>query len=354
MADAGWKAQWIWAEEADAGMVLARTVFALKEEPQSAHLRITATSVYKLYVNGEYIARGPARCAPHNQSYDTFDVKNLLRQGSNSIAVRVHYQEGTVSHHLPGRGGLLAQLDVFKGDEPFTIATGNGWKLLPDPSWNPASPKMSRFHLELCDRVDLRKSPGNWTGVAFDDASWPAAKVLVRTVGWPGQQDDARATALTLPWIHLEKRDIPYLVERDIPATELIQAHPLDSAASGPKGLIRNMPLTGEVDDDYAEGCDVGGWFLLYDFGRVVNGLPILDIEGPAGTVVDVMCAPYIVDESFTANIVDSQLVDRITLSGERDQWEATYFKPARYMGILIRNADGPVKQNGAGSHERA
>ena len=70
-----WKAQWIWLpDDSDAEMLLARKVFRLPAAPDQALLSITATSVYQLFVNGEFICCGPARSAAHHQSFDVLDI----------------------------------------------------------------------------------------------------------------------------------------------------------------------------------------------------------------------------------------------------------------------------------------
>ncbi|GAI87756.1 unnamed protein product, partial [marine sediment metagenome] len=94
-----------------------------------------------------------------------------------------------------------------------------------------------------------------------------------------------------------------------------------------------------------------GTWLLLFDFGEVLNGMAKLDIEGAAGTMVDILYAPFVLDNQFTHKTVDSDFLDRLVLSGNRDIWEATYFKPIRYMGVVLRSGKMPVKIYAAGIH---
>ena len=82
------------------------------ELPQKAILKITATSHYKLYINGQYLLQGPARSAPHHQSFDQLEITPLLEKGINTIAVKVHYQDGQQSYHFQSRPGLLVQLNL--------------------------------------------------------------------------------------------------------------------------------------------------------------------------------------------------------------------------------------------------
>ena len=54
-----WKAQWIWlSKEEESHTMLSRKSFIMGELPQKAILKITATSQYKLYINGQYLIQG--------------------------------------------------------------------------------------------------------------------------------------------------------------------------------------------------------------------------------------------------------------------------------------------------------
>ncbi|MCK4921176.1 MAG: hypothetical protein KAS71_09020, partial [Bacteroidales bacterium] len=86
--DFNWKAQWIWMDSGkENDVMLARYSFDLEELSGRALLRITSSQLYILYINGNYVARGPARSAPHNQSYDILNVQDFLSEGINNISV---------------------------------------------------------------------------------------------------------------------------------------------------------------------------------------------------------------------------------------------------------------------------
>ncbi|MCP3891049.1 MAG: hypothetical protein GY702_19610 [Desulfobulbaceae bacterium] len=363
-----WEAQWIWLQEKmDADVMLARRTFSLSEVPQKAQVRITASSQYQLFVNGEYVCRGPARSAPHHQSFDILDITSMLRTGKNTLAVRVHYQEGKRSYHHNGRAGLLTQLDIKSNVQELSIITDSNWKVSPALSWDNEAPNINRFQQVVCDRVDFRKHIQDWYKSDFDDVEWANAKPLMRKAGWPAPQKNARANALTPPWTQLVPRDVPYLIESEEPAINLIQAEQIDSETNIPFksiniSLQKDKSITKSIKN-YLKGYkslvisaseDAKAWFLLFDFGELINGMPMLDIEGAAGTKIEILCAPFVVDHQFTHKVVDSDFRDQIILSGERDSWEATYFKPTRYLGILIQNKREPVKIHGIGLRKLA
>jgi len=347
-----WQAQWIWmAQDEASDMMLARRTFTLSTLPEQTQLSITASSRYELFVNGVYIGRGPARCAPHHQSFDRLDISQALRIGQNCLAVRVHYQREGVSFYNPSRAGLLVQLDGL----PDPIQSDATWRVAPDQSWHDGAPTMARFHLELCDRVDLRTQARGWTETGFDDSQWKSARVLKREIGWPSPQNNDRPTHLIPPWTTLVERDIPYLRESVIPAGAPVQVTSLHAPDLGSDWIdapvIPRIPVSrtagagGRIAANVSGQCQV----LVYDFGEVRNGRARLDIEAPAGTVVDVMAAPYLKDGDLLSPVVASTYVDRVVLSGQREQWEAFYWKPTRWLAVVFRHLSAPATVHSVG-----
>tara|TARA_R110002049_G_scaffold45604_2_gene132913 strand:+ start:15096 stop:17678 length:2583 start_codon:yes stop_codon:yes gene_type:complete len=356
-----WQAQWIWMpEKFETDVMLARRSFNFSNKPESAKLRISASSKYELYINGKYINQGPARSASHHQSFDILEVAPLLKPSKNTIAVRVHYQQGTTSYHHQGRAGLLVQLDTPEQ----SIISDAGWKVHPDLSWDSNSGLISRFQLVVNDKRDLNKKITDFESVNFDDTTWVNAQPLLRNSGWPSPKKNEKATTLTTPWTNLVPRDIPYLKEQTIQATRLIEGKEL--VIDDINKLV--IPLTKEVKKPIAKSFkkylnnktallipstnETNTSFLLFDFGRVINGMPKLVIEGVKNTEINIFTAPYIVDNTFTNQIVDSNYHDQILLSGKKDTWRAMYFKPSRYMAIAIKGNNSALKIHFAGIHQ--
>lgn len=362
-----WKAQWIWLEEKlEADVLLARRTFTCYQIPEKALLRITASSKYELYINGNYICQGPARSAPHHQSYDILKIASFLKKGKNTIAIRVHHQKGKQSYHLKGRAGLLAQLEV---ENQTLLYTNSEWKVHTDPSWDSNAPYISRFQKAVNDRVDLSKTLNGWNKPAFNDASWKNATALLRNTGWPAPKKTEKATTLTTPWTSLVPRDIPYLIEEDLKATNLIEAVLIDTPKQAGQVLPKNQwkltkTIAKEISKSYKTYKKKNGaivlpatdnsktWLLLFDYNAIKNGFPKFTMEGSKGTQVDILAAPFIVNTTFTHRIVDSNLQDRVLLSGDVDTWQATYFKPARYLAIAVKGNTKPVKISYLGIHQ--
>lgn len=357
-----WKAQWIWLpNDSAADMLLARKRFTLREVPERAFLSITATSRYQLYVNGKYVCCGPARSAAHHQSFDVLDISDSLRRGANALAIRVHFQRADVSYYGTSRAGLLAQLDYVSASQTLTLATDASWRVTADESWLSSSPRMARFHLEVCDRVDLRRSIRGWTDVEFDDSEWSHSQVLRREEGWPLPQPDDRPTHLIPPWTLFVPRDIPYLKESISTIRRLVYVGSIaesqaetnfrgDDWSEAPAiariAVPGNRPAVDREKGPFTIAANETGTcrVLVYDLGEVQNGRPYLDVIGPRGTVVDIMSAPYLLEQRLQSPIVASTYVDRIVLSGERERWEAFYWKPTRWLAVVFRYLPGEAQ----------
>jgi len=368
-----WKSNWIWHQSLEqADRVLFRKKVNFSSLPEEAILRITASSLYQLYINGQYVLRGPARSAPHHQSYDILDISSLLQIGENVIAVQVHHQANKKSYHHKARAGLLAQIDYTDKTGPAAVYSNSSWRALVDPSWDNNAPRINRFQRAVTDRVDLQKSIRQWQAVNFDDSQWTEAKSLLRNSGWPGSQKNAKARALTPPWTALLPRKLPYLVETNIKATTLISATEIDDFFQPRKNKrSKKVQLKQFIDPVINRGLEAyqkygkpihipaskdhnkhKTWLLVFDMGKIHNGMPSLDIEGIKGTEVEIISIPFMVDNQFTDRMVDSDLLDKVTLSGARDRWQAQYFKPGRYLGLVLQSGAVPVKIHAVGVHQ--
>ncbi|MDC3178960.1 alpha-L-rhamnosidase N-terminal domain-containing protein [Flavobacteriales bacterium] len=352
-----WKAKWIWLpEKMESDVMLARNSFNLKEKPAISKLRISASSKYELYINGKYVCQGPARSAPHHQSFDILDISSILQKGKNTIAARVHFQRGTKSYHLNGRAGLLVQLDT---DEKIII-TNENWKVHNDLSWDNNSKPMNRFQLVVNDNINLNDKIVGFETIDFNDSKWENAIPLKRNSGWPSPKLSEKATTLTTPWTNLVPRDIPYLKEKEIKAIKIIQAKLIESDDVDNTSLA----LDGYLDKYISKGLknyvnnnqpliipssQNKTWYLVFDFGEVINGKPKLVVEGEKNTEIHVLAAPYVIDQSFTHNIVASNYHDKIILSENKNKWQAMYFKPTRYLTLAIKGNTKNLKIQYAG-----
>lgn len=90
-----------------------RKALELSGQPKDSLVYITADARYILWVNGQFVGRGPVRCFPDRQAYDEYQFNPFLKQGINWIAVLVHQfgtSTGQYIHRM--RTGLILEGEI--------------------------------------------------------------------------------------------------------------------------------------------------------------------------------------------------------------------------------------------------
>ena len=214
-----WVAKWIWCEGEAVPQnfyLYCRKSFTLAGKASDATVEVTADSRYKLFVNGKFVGRGPARCDQRWEYYDTYDLRKFLHPGENVISAMVH-QYGAPSHsYTLGRGGFFLQGEVREGSaRSVRLDSNESWRLLPAPPWD-------RESVRTCVAVmwqeiyDARKEPRGWQEPKFDDSAWQRPVIL--------------GTPPVLPWENLVARDIPFLLDEVWSAASIVNSGIVDPA----------------------------------------------------------------------------------------------------------------------------
>ncbi|GAB4450203.1 MAG: hypothetical protein Kow0031_32650 [Anaerolineae bacterium] len=247
----------------------------LEAAPRQAALLISADSRYRLWVNGRFVARGPARAWPHAQAVDRLDVTAHLRPGPNTLAVEV-YQPG-YSHFAyvhRGAAGLLAGL-LLDGD--LALQTDTTWRVRRDPSCADRVPRVSIYGSGVEER-NLRQAD-DWPGTTYDDSSWDTPRIVAPAGGYP--------------WTGLRLRDIPFLAERDAPlalletrrgpAPAVLRTDPHRALREGWAAAAPDA-LRPDADGGFAVSLAAGeAAYWLLDLGRDYTVQGRADIEGAGG-----------------------------------------------------------------------
>ena len=224
--------------------VAFRKQFTLPTLPQTALLHLFADVRYLLWINGQYVTRGPARFNPKGPEYDSIPVTPYLKAGDNTLAVLVlaNASNGKMMHHAPG---LTARLEAATDT---VVGTDTSWKWSARTRYGPPEVEWGNVR----DRVDAGVEDGDWTLPGYDDTTWQAVAAV----------DGAQWGALT-------PRRIPLLRETPLPA-----------ALSDGQALP--MTLT-------------AGQNISFDVGRLAQAYTVLDLDADAGTTLTLTHAgiPY-------------------------------------------------------------
>ena len=181
----GWKAKWIEQgfneDSISRPTPLFRKEFKAAKKIQIATAYITAHGMYEGYINGKRI--GDFYLTPGWTSYNkrlqyqTYDVTDLLNQGSNVIAMALGsgwyrgYLAWDGNKNVYGKGvALLFQLDI-------TYTDGSKELILSDDSWKSTTGSITYSEIYNGEIIDARKQRTGWRNPGYDDTNWNGVKV---------------------------------------------------------------------------------------------------------------------------------------------------------------------------------
>jgi len=185
--DVKWTAQWIMhptAEPQAYAVVLFRKNFELSTKPEKFVIHLSADNHYRLFVNGQYVLRGPARGDISHWFYETIDIATLLQTGNNVIAAEV------VNWGPKRSFTIISQMTSFilQGDtdaEKMVNTSGGSWKCIQNQAYWPKIVQWMTdrstidFGLYVgnpTDSIRADKYPWGWAETDYDDTNWFPAK----------------------------------------------------------------------------------------------------------------------------------------------------------------------------------
>jgi len=137
-----------------------------------ATLRITADDYYKLYVNGAFVAMGPAAGTTDCTYYNVIDLSPYLVRGRNAIAVHTYYQGLVNRVWVSGdnRHGLWLELDadgrrVLESDTSFKVTRHGGYSAM----------GTAGYDTQFLECYDAGAREVGFERPDFDDADWASA-----------------------------------------------------------------------------------------------------------------------------------------------------------------------------------
>lgn len=243
-SESGIQSAMIWTSTIPDGKsenVAFRKTFDLDKISPSAVLQLFADSRYMLWINGQYVLRGPCRFNPKRPEYDVIDVQSFLKKGKNTLVVLAQNNgnavNGRIMKHVPGLTAILE----MSGKEIFR--TDNTWRtnektryVNSESSWN-----------TIPDVIDARIDKGDWILNDFDDTSWSFAKKI------DGNQ-----------WGNMFPREIPLPKETELTDLKKLPSEELLSAA---------LPV--EL---------TAGQELLVDFGQMAMAYTSMELDADEGS----------------------------------------------------------------------
>ncbi len=251
-----------------------RKDFTLAKVPKVAPLFITADQHYRLWINGRYVARGPARGYQASWPFDEIDVARYLQPGANWIAVEA-YNPGisTFQYIHQTAAGLL----VAARWGAFTLLSDGSWQARRSTAQRSETARLS-LQIDFQEHVDA----------AADDRAWITSPTPPS--GWGNDRKHYCGNGMEQvafsrpPWDAVEPRGIPQLAEGERPLARVV-SRTSGVCAAGWRGWENvSWPFVGEGRAATWSAADDGrqhdGWLEVE--------LPAADAEGFTATTIAV------------------------------------------------------------------
>ena len=344
------RARWIWAHGEGQGTDLYRILrlpFVVSESsPSDGALAVTADSRYILYVNGQQVGRGPARCVPWRQCLDHYDISGFVRPGRNLIAALVHHLgRGNGRYILRRPGFFLAGWAAGQ-----TLSTGEAdWEVWKPRCWD-GEPWPTNPHLGYNEDVAMDLFPEGWQ----DSEGGPAHCERL--------QPDVIQNAEEL-WPCFEARDIPQMAERPCVPVRIVAAGHLPASAQVGRSHLPDAPRepfrgrysfeNGRLSFGVEQNLPT---YFIVDFGRETVGYPELEVLSKAPAQVwlyyaekltrgDALTVGFVPDDAARRTDVwlpaqsesHGVYADRLRLREGRSRWRSAFnLRAFRYVLLLF------------------
>lgn len=316
-----WQAKWIWTEglprtqtPGEHQLVYFRRTFSVNAPGDTRLIvHVSADSRYRLYLNGKSVSVGPCKGNDKTHYYETVDLTDRLKPGTNVLAAKVLYYTktepfrmgigGPISVWRSGAGGffLEGELTSTEGTLIEPLHTNQQWKCLKDTSLRFVPSGLMQW-LGGVEQVSGNDVPFGWEGQGYDDSTWQNAVPFFETRNPFGELP---------PW-NLTPRPIPQLYETDKRFSGITRSS--DAAIGDVQTLLeREAMLT------LAPGTR---FFVELDAGELSTGYLQLALAGGRGSTIRIICAECYEEPGSTM---------RNRLKGVRDRAED---------GVLVGDPD--------------
>ncbi|MFB8386701.1 family 78 glycoside hydrolase catalytic domain [Microbacterium sp. NPDC055910] len=239
--------------------------------------------VYRVWVNGEFVGAGPQQPAADENRFGGYDVTSLVRPGERNAI-------GALAHSAQSQGFIAKLVVEYQDGTRQVFDTGRDWTSRGGSDVYPSGGSIGTSYFRApVENLDARVYPFGFAEPGFDDSSWSRA-----------------AARSTLPNL------APSTTEN------------LAEEFHAPERIVEKGP---------------GHYFI--DFGRSWLGGVRLQLDGAAGTRVEIRYGEELTDRTTTANTVRWQMRtgnnyrDYYTLSGRGEALQNWGFRVFRYVEII-------------------
>lgn len=343
-----WTAHWIMHPEIEPqshAVVHFRKTFELEEIPEQFIIHVSADNHYRLFVNGKYILRGPARGDLSHWFYETIDIAEHLQPGANLLAAEViNWGPKRSFSFFSQMTSLLIQGATEK--EEIVNTYGESWKCLHNQAHYPkivdwmndrSTIDFGLYVGNPTDSIQGDKYPWGWETPGYNDEDWLAAK-WADVAG--GRETQHAGGILFSNGKMLVPRTVPLLKETSIPFTKVRGIIGLEAGNE----YINKMGSLVIPPNEYV--------IILIDQEHLTTGYPELIVSGGKDAIIQAMYAENLITDHKSPkgnrNEIEGKymvgLKDVFVADGEKNRmYKPSYLRTFRYIQLDIETFDQPL-----------
>lgn len=266
--------------------ILFRKNFVLNSF-ERAVIYITADDYYKLYVNGQFVAQGPAPGYHNDYNYNVIDLTEYLCEGQNVIAVHTFYQGliNRVWQSADFRHGLILDLVV---DGKVVVYSDQSFLTHPHTAYSTIG--RSGLQTQFLEKYDSNAPETDFFKVDFDCSKWANAELRENT---------------------------DYILKE------------------------QKTPLL-EFEKIYPVAVEDLGDVIRFDFSKVYVGYPCATAKGEKGDLITIKTGQELEADNKVRFVMRCccSYVDHWVLSGKIDTLNLYDYKAFRYLEFEKGSAD--------------
>jgi hypothetical protein len=334
-----WPAKWITCpgiSGTEFGVYLFRKDFTLDTEAGSFIIHVSADNRYKLYVNEQYIANGPARGDEMNWRFESLDIAPWLKKGKNVITAVVWNFAGhrPEAQHSVNTGFILQA----NGNTEAMVNTDKSWIVMNDAAYGPQGGNAKGYCVVgPGEKFDGRLHPWKWMQQDFDYSTWKQATEL-------GQGRPLKSHR------HFGDPAAHILVPRTIPMMEEKDQRFFKVCRSGLSAIPKEFPAVKKTLTVPARSKVS----ILLDQNHLTNAYPVLQFSKGRDSQIKLTYAESLEDaqgnkgnRNETANKKINGNQDLVISDGSDNQtFQTLWWRTFRYVELEIETRDEPLNIN--------
>lgn len=322
--------------------------FALPQGVDDAVISVSADSDFLLYLDGVELGGGQFSDYPDRPTATEFHT-GALEAGEHLLAALVWFRGKDFSTYRCGAPGFRCELRAGE----FRFGSSTAWKARLDPAFTsgPIADVTGQLGFVTC--CDGRNSD-NWQRPGFDDSGWETA-IAADDRGIPGPRPVPRLAPG-------ERRSVVFANQGFL----LRPAEGETFAATVARDLMRPVPaarffglpgLYGIEPATFAEPRPIqppalpeNGSFVILDFGGECAGKLEIELDAPAGTVVDLSHGEHLDDGRVRCQIHNRNFTDRYICRAGRNRFAIPFRRSGgRYLQLNFTKYAEPLTLHYAG-----